>query len=156
MTSRRLTSFSSRSGYTLVEVLAASGLIAGAIAACSALSMNMSRQEELTRCQSAAIRYAEAVARIWQLGANPSAVLLLQPYATPDKPNVTGDEAASLAYHAMSYTISAPVATSMGDDGGIAQGTVEQSTVTVTYLPYGSQTNATIVFDVLRPVASHR
>ena len=156
MIARRLTPSSSRSGYTLVEVLAASGLIAGAIAACSALSMNMSRQEELTRCQSAAIRYAEAVARIWQLGVNPESVLLLQPYAKPDNPNVTGDETASLAYYTMTPTISEPVPVSMGSDGGFSQGTVEQSTVTVTYLPYGSQTNATIVFDVLRPVASHR
>ena len=152
MTARRLPSRASRSGYTLVEVLAASGLIAGAIAACSSLTMNMARQEELNRSQASAIRYAEAIARIWQLGANPASVLLIQPYAlnTPD------DVGASLSYHAMTFTISAPATAGMGDDGGIAQVTVEQATVTVTYLPYGSQSNASIILDVLRPVASHR
>ncbi len=152
MTARRPHSLPPRAGYTLVEVLAASGLVAAAIAASSALSMNMARQEELTRSQASAIRYAEAVARIWQLGANPAAVLLSQPYATPDNPNVIGDEVA-----AMSYTITdPPVAASMGDDGGISQGSVDQATVTVTYLPFGNQTEASIVLDVLRPAASHR
>lgn len=157
MTARRPHSLSPRAGYTLVEVLAASGLVAAAIAASAALSMNMAHQEEFTRSQASAIRYAEAVARIWQLGANPSAVLLTQPYAQPDKtPDDPEDDAAALSYHAMSFTISAPAATGMGDDGGISHGSVEQAVVTVTYLPYGSQTNATIVLDVLRPAASHR
>ena len=153
MTARRLPS---RAGYTLVEVLAASGLVAAAISAASALSMNMSRQEELTRGQSAATRYAEAVARLWQIGADPSAILLTQPYGKADAPNVTGDEAASLSYQAMSFTVSAPSATSMGDDGGIPQGSVEQATVTVTWLPYGSTSPTSIILDVLRPAAAHR
>ena len=45
---------SRRAGYTLVEVLAASGLVASAIGAASALSMSMVQQEELTRGQAAA------------------------------------------------------------------------------------------------------
>ncbi len=146
MTARPLLSRSSRAGYTLIEVLAASGLVAAAIAAASALSMNMARQEELTRGQSAAIRYAEAVARLWQIGTSPAAVLLTQPQA------VDG----SNAYGAMTYTISAPAATSMGDDGGISQGTVEQATVTVTWLPFGSSSQTSIALDVLRPAAAHR
>lgn len=150
MTTRRRPSLSPHSGYTLVEVLAASGLVAAAIAASSALSMNMAHQEELTRSQACAIRYAEAVARIWQLGANPSAVLLTQPQSLP----VVVAEAT--VYDAMNFSISAPVITGMGDDGGISHGSVEQAAVTVTYRPYGSQTDATIVFDVLRPAASHR
>lgn len=150
MNARRPHSLSLRAGYTLVEVLAASGLVAAAIAASAALSMNMAHQEELTRSQACAVRYAEAVARIWQLGANPSAVLLTQPQSLP----VVVDEAT--VYDAMSFSISAPATTGMGDDGGIPHGSVEQATVTVSYRPYGSQTNATIVLDVLRPVASHR
>lgn len=150
MTARRPPFFSSRAGYTLIEVLAASALVAAAIAASSALSMNMARQEELTRSQASAIRYAEAVARLWQLGANPSTVLLTQPQSLPAVVN------GSTVYDAMSFSISAPVAAGMGDDGGIPQGSVEKATVTVTYLPFGSQTDATIVLDVLRPAASHR
>jgi len=150
MTARRPHLLPPRAGYTLVEVLAASGLVAAAIAASSALSMNMARQEELTRSQASAIRYAEAVARIWQLGANPAAVLLSQPQSLPEV--VSG----STVYDAMSFTISAPTASGMGDDGGISQGSVEQATVTVTYLPFGNQTEASIVLDVLRPAASHR
>ena len=146
MTVRPLHSTISRAGYTLIEVLAASGLIAAAISAASVLSMNMARQEELTRGQSAAIRYAEAAARLWQIGVNPSAVLLTQPQA------VDG----STTYDAMTYTISAPAATSMGDDGGIPQGTVEQATVTVTWLPFGSSSQTSIALDVLRPAATHR
>lgn len=150
MTARRPHSLPSRAGYTLVEVLAASGLVAAAIAASSALSMNMARQEELTRSQASAIRYAEAVARIWQLGANPAAVLLSQPQSLPEVVN------GSTVYDTMSFAISAPAATDMGNDGGISQGSVEQATVTVTYLPFGNQTEASIVLDVLRPAASHR
>ena len=146
MTARPLHSRNSRAAYTLIEVLAASGLVAAAISAASALSMNMARQEELTRGQSAATRYAEAVARLWQLGVSPSAVLLTEPQA------VSG----SNSYGAMTFTISAPAATSMGDDGGISQGTVEQATVTVTWLPFGSSSQTSIVLDVLRPVAAHR
>ena len=147
MTSRRLHR-SRRAAYTLVEVLAASGLIASAIGAASALSMTMARQEELTRGQAAAIRYAEAIARLWQLGVSPSAVLLTQ---TQGSPGSTGN-------NPMTFTISGVTTSSLGDDGGIPQGTVEKATVTVTYLPYGNDSDdqATIVLDVLRPAPSHR
>lgn len=137
-----------RAGYTLVEVLAASGLMAAAIGAASALSMNMTSQEELTRGQASAIRYAEAIARVWQLGVAPSTVLLTQ---TQGAPGSTG-------YNPMSFTISTPSQVSLGDDGGISEGTVERATVTVTYLPYGNAAGntATISLDVIRPIAAHR
>jgi type II secretory pathway pseudopilin PulG len=135
-------------GYTLIEVLAASGLIAAALGAASALGMSMTQQEELTRGQAAAIRYAEAIARLWQLGVNPADVLLTQ----------TQGAEGSTGANPMTYQVSTPVSVSLGDDGGIAQGTVEQSTVTVTYLPYGSADDQqrTVVLDMLRPIASHR
>lgn len=137
-----------RAGYTLIEVLAASGLIATALGAASALSMSMTQQEELTRGQAAAIRYSEAIARLWQLGVSPSAVLLTQ----------TQGALGSTGNNPMTFTISDPEASGMGDDGGIPQGTVERATVTVTYLPYGNEDDHqdTIVLDVLRPIASHR
>src|SRR5688500_10617618 len=103
MTSRRIHR-SRRAGYTLVEVLAASGLVASAIGAASALSMSMVQQEELTRGQAAAIRYAEAIARLWQLGVSPSAVLLTQTQGAPG----------SAGYNPMTYTISAVTSTSLG------------------------------------------
>ncbi len=139
---------SRRAGYTLVEVLAASGLIAAALGAASALSMTMSKQEELTRGQAAAIRYAEAIARLWQIGVNPSDVLLTQ----------TQGAEGSTGYNPMTYTIVQSTPASVGDDGGIAEGTVEQATVTVSYLPYGNPAGvqANITLDVLRPVSAHR
>src|SRR5687767_13146350 len=127
MNSRRIHPFR-RAGYTLVEVLAASGLVAAAIGAASSLSMSMVRQEELTRGQAAAIRYAEAIARLWQLGVSPSGFLLAQ---TQGSPGSTGT-------NPMTFTISTVTTASLGDDGGIPQGSVEQATVTVTYLPYGN------------------
>ena len=133
-------------GYTLIEVLAASGLIAAAIGAASALSMTMTAQEELTRGQEAAVRYAEAIARLWQLGVNPSNVLLTQTQGDPG----------SSGYNPMTFVIAAPSAVSLGTDGGIPQGTVEQTTVSVSYVPYGSASSATISLDVLRPSAAHR
>jgi len=148
MKTYRSFSRSLRSGYTLIEVLIASGLIAAAIGAAARLSMTMTKQEEMARTQACAIRYAEAVARLWQLGVNPNTVLLAQ---TQD---AIVDEASSPM--AMSYFISTAANTSMGTDGGIPQGTVEQAAVTVTYRPYGAPSNANITLDVLRPVAAHR
>jgi prepilin-type N-terminal cleavage/methylation domain-containing protein len=145
--SRSLRGFA-RSGYTLIEVLVASGLVAAAIGAAARLSIAMTQQEEMARTQASAIRYAEAVARLWQLGVNPSSVMLAQ---TQDA--VLAEGAAPTA---MTYNISTPTATSMGTDGGIAQGTVESATVTVTYRPYGSTANTTLTLDVLRPAAAHR
>jgi hypothetical protein len=148
MHSRRLHSSLSTAGYTLVEVLAASGLIAAALGAAAALGMSMTQQEELTRGQAAAVRYAEAIARLWQLGVNPAEVLLAQ----------TQGAEGSTGGNPMTYQISSVVNVSLGSDGGIAQGTVEHATVTVTYLPYGSadDQHRTVVLDVLRPIASHR
>ena len=136
-----------RKGYTLVEVIAASGLMAGAIAAAASLSMTMASQEEAARGKASAIRYSEAVARLWQLGVNPSGVLLTQ--TQPQKDSST--------YSAMSWTVTpASTPTALGDDGGITDGAVETATVTITWRPYGNTTDATMSFDVMRPTAAHR
>ena len=147
MTVRRFHRYS-RAGYTLIEVLAAAGLVSAAIGAAAALSMTMTRQEELARGQAAAIRYAEALARLWQLGVNPADVMLSQ---TQGSPGSSGN-------NPMTYTFSGVSSTSVGDDGGITEGSVEQATVSVTYLPYGNAdtAQATITLDVLRPASSHR
>lgn len=135
-----------RAGYTLVEVLAASGLIAAAIGAASSLSMTMTSQEEIARGHAAAIRYAEAVARLWQIGVNPSTVLLNQPEAVKDSNTAT----------AMSYVITPGAATDIGLDAGVSEGTVETATVTVNWRPYGSTSPSTVTFDAIRPPAAHR
>ena len=135
-----------RAGYTLVEVLAASGLIAAAIGAAAALSMTMATQEEHTRGQAAAIRYGEAAARLWQLGVNPASVLLAQPQG----------QKGSNALLPMTFAITPGTPTVLGDDGGIPEGTVETATVTVTWRPFGSATDASLAFDVLRPPPAHR
>jgi hypothetical protein len=135
-----------RAGYTLIEVIAASGLIAAAIGAASSLSMTMTIQEESSRTQAAAIRYGEAVARLWQLGVNPSAVLLTQ----------TQSVQGSNSYGAMSWTITPGTDTALGDDGGIVEGTVETATVSITWRPYGNTSDTSLTFDVLRPLPAHR
>jgi type II secretory pathway pseudopilin PulG len=136
----------SSAGYTLIEILAAAGLIAGAVAAASSLTMTMTTQEELTRGQSAAIRYGESIARLWQLGVNPSAVLLSQRQGLLNSNGVAS----------MTFTINEGTPSDLGDDGGIAEGTVETATVSVTWQPYGSAAESTLSFDVIRPVAPHR
>ena len=135
-----------RAGYTLIEVLAAAGIISAAIGAASALGMGITKQEELTQGHLGAIRYAEAIAKLWQLGIAPSTVLLAQ----------TQGAEGSTGYNPMTWTIGTTSTISLGDDGGISQGTVEKTTVTVTYLPYGATDHRNITLNVIRPVAAHR
>jgi prepilin-type N-terminal cleavage/methylation domain-containing protein len=135
-----------RRGYTLVEVLASVGIISAAIGAAASLSASISKQEELTRGQTAAIRYAESIARLWQLDINPASVLLSQ----------TQGAEGSTGLNPMTYTIATPVTISLGSDGGIDQGTVEKTTISVTWLPYGSASQNTFTLDALRPIAAHR
>ena len=130
----------------VVLVAAISVAVAPHLGAASALSMNMTRQEELANGQNAAIRYAEALSRLWQLGVNPNSVLLTQTQGSPG----------SSGYNPMTWAISAPGTTSLGDDGGISEGTVETATVSVSYTPYGNNTPATISLAVIRPIAAHR
>jgi type II secretory pathway pseudopilin PulG len=134
-----------RRGYTLIEILAAAGLISAAVGAAAALSVTISSQEEFTRGQIAAQRYAEAIAKLWQIGVDPG-LLLFQPQG------VSG----SNTYNPMSYTLTTPTSLSLGDDGGIPQGTVQKTTITVTWRPYGSSANNTLVIDALRPADGHR
>jgi len=147
MNARRIPRRRARAGYTLIEVLAASGLIAASIGAAAALSMTMSNQEELARGQAAATRYAEAIARLWQLGVNnPATVLLNEPQG------VKG----SSAWNPMAFTVTPGTPVNLGDDGGFTEGTVETATVAVTWRPFGRETDSTLSFDVLRPPPAHR
>jgi prepilin-type N-terminal cleavage/methylation domain-containing protein len=140
--------YKKRSGYTLIEVLAAAGIISAAIGAASALGMNMTKQEELARGHLAAIRYAESISKLWQLGVSPSAVILAQ----------TQGAEGSTGFNPMTWSIGTVTNISLGDDGGVAQGTVEKTTVSVTYLPYGANASdhRTVSLNVIRPVALHR
>ena len=133
-------------GYTLIEVLAAAGIISAAIGAASALGMGITKQEEMTRGHLAAIRYAEAIAKLWQMGVTPSTVLLTQ----------TQGAEGSTGFNPMTWTIATVSNVSLGDDGGISQGAVEKTTITVTYLPYGAADHRTVTLNVIRPAAIHR
>jgi type II secretory pathway pseudopilin PulG len=134
------------SGYTLLEVLAAAGIISAAIGGAGALSMSITKQEEFTRGQLAAIRFAESLARLWQLGINPSDVILSQPQGA----------STNAGYNLMTWSIATFSTITLGDDGGISQGSVEKTTVTVTWTPYGVSTSNNFTLDVLRPASAHR
>lgn len=136
----------SNSGYTLIEVLAAAGILSAAIGAAAALGMGITKQEELTRGQLAAIRYAETIGKLWQLGVDPANFVLTQ----------TQGAEGSNGLNPMSWSIGAVTNVSLGNDGGIDQGTVEAAAVNVTYSPYGGSAQRTITLDVIRPVAAHR
>jgi hypothetical protein len=81
---------------------------------------------------------------------NPSSVLLTQTQSVFEPTTASG------SYSAMSWTITPGTPADLGDDGGITEGTVETATVSVTWRPYGSTSDATLSFDVLRPPAAHR
>jgi prepilin-type N-terminal cleavage/methylation domain-containing protein len=62
-----------RSAYTLIEVLAASSIIAVAMAASVSLSSTLMLQEELSWRVAVARNYQENMARLWQLGISTTA-----------------------------------------------------------------------------------
>ena len=135
-----------RAGYSLIEGLVAAAILAAGIAAAASLAASMTQQEELARGQSAAVRLAETIARIWQMGADPSAVLLRQTQGLPGSSGV----------NPMTWSLSAISTVSLGADSGVSQGAMEQTTVTVTYTPSGAATQATVTLTALRPPAIHR
>ncbi|WP_166647402.1 prepilin-type N-terminal cleavage/methylation domain-containing protein [Prosthecobacter fusiformis] len=63
---------SQRTGYTLIEVLAAGAVIAVASAAAVSLSSSLMLQEELAWRTAITRNYQENMARLWQLGMSPA------------------------------------------------------------------------------------
>lgn len=72
-----------KSGYTLVEVLVASGILAMGIAAACSMSLAMGAQEEMNHRIALALNHQENAARLFQLGVGPSIL--------PADPNTTLD-----------------------------------------------------------------
>jgi prepilin-type N-terminal cleavage/methylation domain-containing protein len=68
-----------RRAYTLLEVLAASAVIAVGMAAAVSLGSTMMLQEEMAWRVAVTRNYQENMARLWQLGLSPSDVMALMP-----------------------------------------------------------------------------
>ena len=68
-----------RSGYTLIEIVAAGAFIAVGIIGAVSLSSSMMAQEDLNWRVSVARNYQENIARLWQLGLSPTEVMALIP-----------------------------------------------------------------------------
>lgn len=93
-----------KAGYTLMEVVAASAVLAVGMTGAVSLSTSIMAQEEITWRVAVARNYQENVVRLWQLGLTPSEVLNLVPSITgtgmlPDivaaidlNPGATADE----------------------------------------------------------------
>lgn len=64
-------------GYTLIEVVVAIGILALAIGAASQLSLSQNLTEDVNQRESMAVNYGENAARLWQLGIDDPASLML-------------------------------------------------------------------------------
>jgi prepilin-type N-terminal cleavage/methylation domain-containing protein len=70
---------SGRRGYTLIEVLAASAVIAIGMTAAVSLSSGLMVQEELGWRVAVTRNYQENMARLWQLGLSPADIVAIMP-----------------------------------------------------------------------------
>jgi prepilin-type N-terminal cleavage/methylation domain-containing protein len=68
-----------RAGYTLIEVLAASTVVAIGMSAMVSLTGTLMLQEEMTWRVAVTRNYQENMGRLWQLGLRPEDVLNLMP-----------------------------------------------------------------------------
>jgi prepilin-type N-terminal cleavage/methylation domain-containing protein len=68
-----------RRAYTLIEVLAASAVVAIGMTAAVSLSSTLMLQEEMTWRVAVTRNYQENMARLWQLGLSPADVVALMP-----------------------------------------------------------------------------
>lgn len=68
-----------RAGYTLIEILAASTVVAIGMSAMVSLTGTLMLQEEMTWRVAVTRNYQENMGRLWQLGIRPEDVLNLMP-----------------------------------------------------------------------------
>ncbi len=71
-----------KAGYTLMEVVAASAVLAVGMTGAVSLSTSIMAQEEITWRVAVARNYQENAVRLWQLGLTPAEVLNLVPSTT--------------------------------------------------------------------------
>jgi prepilin-type N-terminal cleavage/methylation domain-containing protein len=116
-------------GYTLVEVLIASSILAMGISAACALSLAMVTQEEMTHRLERSVNLHENAARLYQLGLDGATINAIRPanddlvlVFTPSEPVLTDPLTGSLTVDAA--TITATVSTT---DKGAAGPTRTQS-----------------------------
>lgn len=139
------------SGYTLVEVLVAMSILALAIGAASQLSLSQGLTEELVEQESRAITYGENAARLWQLGIdNPAAILLASPNSDGTLMSCVVDGSLTTA------GIQAPGNVDGGEDYGYIPTQVDRTFVAVTWQPPGSSTTTLFDFQVVRPKPDRR
>lgn len=74
-----------RSGYTIIEVMVAAGILVIGIAAAASLALTMVSQEEANARVARAFNIQEQAARLYQLGLEPPEILAI----IPPEPNVT-------------------------------------------------------------------
>jgi type II secretory pathway pseudopilin PulG len=65
--------------YSLIEVLAAGAIVAIGAGAAASLSASVGLQEDLARRVSVARNYQENMARLWQLGLDPTEIAAILP-----------------------------------------------------------------------------
>ncbi len=67
------------SGYSLIEVLVASGILLIGISAAASFSLTMTTQEEMGHRLARGVNYLECHARLYQLGLDPAAIGAIMP-----------------------------------------------------------------------------
>ncbi len=70
--------------YTLIEVLAASAIIAVSVGAAASISASVGQQEEYARRVAVARNYQENMARLWQLGLRNDVIDEIMPEMSPN------------------------------------------------------------------------
>ena len=109
----------SRGGYSLIEVLVASGILMIGISAAASFSLTMTTQEEINHRVNRGLNRLENYGRLYQLGLEPVEIENLMPpdAAIGSAPNFTSADEANLEGQIISMTIN-----SVPDEGSWSAG----------------------------------
>lgn len=139
-------------GYTLLEVLIAMSILAIAIGAASQLSLSQAMTEEVIERETHAVNYAENAGRLWQLGIDsPANILLSAPNSNGTLMSVAFDATLSSA-----TTYEAPTNVNAGEDYGSNPINVDATNVVVFWRPPGASADSRLNFQVTRAKADRR
>ena len=126
-------------GFTLMEMLTASVIIAISMSAAASLGTTLKMQEELSWRGTVTNNYLETSCRLWQLGQTPSDIAALMPGTAGNRP----------LNECLDSSVSATTIASSDKDG---LGVLEGLTATVQLGSYsGASTGAITSFNVYRP-----